>query len=95
MGPDETPYVVPKVTTGPAENIPTDSATLNGILTDLGAAETVEVYFKYGPAPGQYDFTSAPLTMTSPGSFNIEVVNLRDGSIFYYRAVVAGIYTLM
>ena len=45
------PTTPPSVTTDDASDIGTTSATLNGNLTSLGTAASVQVSFEWGPTP--------------------------------------------
>ncbi len=81
----------PSVTTNAATNMTTDTAFLNGNLTDLGTAATVNVSFQYGTtAGGPYPDSTPPQARTSTGTFNIGVNGLTPFTTYYFRAIADG-----
>jgi len=78
------------VTTIPAGNLNSTSATLNGALTALGANASVAVYFEWGETTGYGNTThdpAHPRTLTAPGSFSHTLGGLASGRTYHYRAV--------
>jgi hypothetical protein len=85
----------PEVTTEPATNITSSSATLNGNLTSLGNVSSVYVWFEYATddyydgSGGHYsDSTSHVLTSTL-GPFNTPVSGLSSNTIYHFIAWVS------
>jgi hypothetical protein len=76
------------VTTNAATNQAPHSATLNGTLTDIADAASVEVYFEYGIVTGVYTLESSHETLTTIGTFDIDVAYLNSSDTYYFRAVV-------
>jgi len=82
--------VAPSVATDAAINITHNSATLNGELSTLGTASSVDVSFELGTSPGSYTYETSPQTMTATGTFSITVSNLVSERTYYFRAKAAG-----
>jgi phosphodiesterase/alkaline phosphatase D-like protein len=83
--------VPPSVTTNNASNLTTNSATLNGTLTNLGTATTVNVSFQYGTQQGgPYPNSTPPQAMAAIGAFQANLTGLIPGSTYYYRAKADG-----
>ena len=76
------------VTTNAATNQAPHSATLNGTLTDIADAASVEVYFEYGLVTGVYTNESSHEVVTAIGAFDIVVLYLNSSDTYYFRAVV-------
>jgi phosphodiesterase/alkaline phosphatase D-like protein len=64
------------------------SATLNGNLTALGTATTVNVSFEWGTATGSYTNTTDNQTKTATGAFSADLSGLTAAKAYYYRAKV-------
>jgi len=79
----------PTVTTGTATSVTQTSATLNGNLTSLGTASSVQVYFEYGTSTS-YGNTTTPQSKTSTGSFSATITGLSCGTTYHFRAVASG-----
>ena len=77
------------VATGAATNITNQSATLNGSLTNMGAAYTVSVSFEYGLTPTTIIIPVAgvPSSLNVPNSFIANMTGLAASTTYYYRAV--------
>jgi len=69
-----------------ATDITTDAATLNGTLTDLGGAESVDVYFEYS-TDTSYGIKTAVQTITVAGAFTAGIADLEPDTPYHYRAV--------
>jgi hypothetical protein len=81
----------PSVTTGDAASITSNSAILNGELTTLGRAGTVDVSFQWGTARGgPYPNTTPPGAKTGPTSFWANLSGLSPGTAYYFRAKADG-----
>ena len=80
----------PSVPTNDANNITTNAARLNGSLTSLGSASTVNVSFEWGTSPGSYPNESTPQVMTTTGVFSFDLSTLTPGTTYYFRAKAIG-----
>jgi phosphodiesterase/alkaline phosphatase D-like protein len=86
-----TSAVPPTVATNDAGGVTANAATLNGSLTDLGTATTVNVSFQYGTtAGGPYPYTTTPQAMAAPGAFQTDITSLYADTTYYCRAVADG-----
>jgi len=80
------------VSTSAADSITTTSAVLSGSLTTLGNADSVSVYFQYGPhtsfsnTVSNYVSKTNPQRLTAAGAFSAEVTGLRPGTVYHFRA---------
>ncbi len=79
----------PIVATSAAASVGSTSATLNGYLTSLGTAASVQISFEWGQTTS-YANTTAPQTMTGLGAFSSVVDNLAPGTIYLFRAKATG-----
>jgi subtilisin len=77
------------VATDSATSVETETATLNGTLSDLGGAESVEVSFEWGEAGGSLPNETGTRTLSSSGSFSADVSGLSEGTDYEFRAVAA------
>jgi hypothetical protein len=83
------------VTTGGATSVTTTSATLNGTLTSLGAADNVTVSFIWGTtAGGPYPNVTDNQTLTNTGAFSADLSGLASGTAYYYKAKAVGADTV-
>ena len=80
----------PSVSTNAASNITTNSATLNGNLTNKGSATTVTVSFQYGTSSGNYPYETSSQPMSSTGTFAGYPGGLSAGTTYYYSAKAVG-----
>ena len=78
------------VTTNPATNISSITATLNGYLDDDGG-ETCDVSFEYG-ATDLYGNTTESQLKQKGESFNVNVVGLIPETTYHFRAVATNDY---
>ena len=83
------PLYPPTVTTNPAQNITSSTATLWGTLTDMGTASSAAVSFQWGLTTG-YGTETNTQTMTSPGSFSINLSGLSPDTTYHFMARAVG-----
>lgn len=77
-----------QVVSNDATNIQRDSATLNGEVTSLGGADSVEAYFRYweqGNEASTATLTAAS-TISAPGAFDIKVTGLAPDTSYFFTA---------
>ena len=70
----------------PPSHITQTTATLNGSLTDLGTSASVTVYFEYGTT-ANYGHTTSHQTLTSTGTFSVNLSFLKPNTTYHFRAV--------
>ncbi len=80
----------PSVTTSDATGIAATSATLNGSLTSLGTASSVDVSFQWGISPGVYTGETTSQTMNAAGAFSIQLSDLQPETTYYFTAKAVG-----
>ncbi|HDS59614.1 MAG TPA: PKD domain-containing protein [Thermoplasmatales archaeon] len=73
----------PEIETGDAR-AETTSASLNGTLSSLGAGSSCYVWFEYWTTHKQSTVVSL---INGTGHFQHNVTGLRDGTLYYYRAI--------
>lgn len=83
----------PAVTSGVATNVTTTGATLNGSLTGLGGAGSVNVKFEYGTTTS-YGTSTTAQAMTAAGNFTATLTGLTAGTTYHYRADATGSSTV-
>jgi len=83
------PLVPPAVTTEAATGRTRTAATLNGSLTDMGTASSVDVSFEWGTTTSYSNETSVQ-TMTSTGSFSAALSGLTASTTYHFRAKAVG-----
>ena len=78
------------VTTLPATNIGVSTATLNATITNT-VQRTIDVYFDYGTAPGQYTGKTPTVTYTGVNSITAQanLTGLIVCQNYYARAVIS------
>jgi hypothetical protein len=81
-----TSAVPPSVSTAGATGITTTSATLNGQVTDMGTASTINASFEWGTEPDNLKLGTALQTLTAPGGFNAGLSSLSPNTTYYFRA---------
>jgi len=84
-----TATTAPSVTTGDASSITTSSARLNGDLTSLGIASSVQTCFEWGPTTS-YGQKTTLQTMTGTGTFTASISGLTPETTYYLRAKAVG-----
>lgn len=86
-----TSKVPPAVTTNNASQITTSGAALNGTLTNLGTATTVNVSFQWGTTQGgPYPNSTTPQAMAATGAFQASLPGLSPHTMYYFRAIADG-----
>ena len=76
----------PQVSTNPASDIGTTSATLNGNLDSTGGLDCT-VWFKYGYAEDEPDgWETISTIMHSPGSYSVSLSGLDPDRVYWFRA---------
>jgi subtilisin len=79
------------VATDNASCLTTNSAALNGNLTSLGTATSVNVSFQYGTTQGgPYPNTTASQAQSATGAFQINASGLTSRTTYYFRAKADG-----
>jgi hypothetical protein len=85
----------PEVTTNGATGVTSDSATLNGNLTSLGNASSVNVWFEYATDAfymgngSTYSDSTTPQSMSTAGPFNSSASGLSGNTTYHFRAVAS------
>ncbi len=87
ISPEESP--TPAVTTDAATDVTTNSATINGTLTSLGTASSVQVSFEWGLTDA-YGSETTPQTLTATGPFTAPLDSLTPGTTYHFRAKAVG-----
>jgi phosphodiesterase/alkaline phosphatase D-like protein len=85
-----TSKIPPSVTTDNATNITASTASLNGMLSSLGTAPTVNVSFNWGTTPGVYTHFTTPQPMATQGTFHGDISGLSALTTYYYQAAANG-----
>ena len=81
----------PTVSTTAATSVTWNSAQLNGNLTYVGSAASVDVYFEWGTTSGgPYPNSTTAEEMSSTGTFDVTITSLSANADYYYRAVADG-----
>ena len=84
------PGVSPVVDTVDAEAVTASSARLNGNLSSLGEASSVELSFQWGTISGSYPAESVVITQSSTGAFFFDLTGLAPDTTYYFRTRAAG-----
>jgi hypothetical protein len=81
----------PTAITSAAMSITNNSVTLKGILSSLGTASAVNVFFEYGTTLN-YGFTTTfySLTAAGPGVFEASIGGLAPATLYHFRANADG-----
>ena len=79
----------PTVSTINASAITINSAILNGNLSSLGTATSVNVFFEYGATTSYGNSTSA-IAMTTTGLFSANLNGISPGVTYHFRAKADG-----
>jgi hypothetical protein len=81
----------PTVSTSAATDIDQSSATLNGNLTSLGSASSVDVSFEYGTTTS-YGTTTETIPMHGAVGFSTVITGLNPGTTYHFRAKAVSSY---
>ncbi len=81
--------IPPAVTTSAAGNITADSAILNGNLTAMGTATSVQVSFEWGNTTDYGNETPAQI-MTGTGAFSGNITGLSPNTTYHFRVRAVG-----
>ncbi len=79
----------PEVTTNPATNVTSGSATLNGNLTSLGNYSWAYVSFEWG-GNTSYGNATTPGNMSTTGPFSDSINGLSPNTTYHFRAKALG-----
>jgi len=79
----------PTVTSAAASEVGTSVANLNGNLTCLGTASSVQVSFQWGQTDA-YGETTSPQDMSGTAAFSSPLSGLTPGTTYHFRAKAAG-----
>ena len=79
----------PAVATNAASGVSDSAATLNGNLSSLGSAPTVNVSFEWGLTTA-YGYSTTPETKTSSGPFSSGISGLSPSTGYHFRAKAVG-----
>jgi hypothetical protein len=82
--------LLPGVTTNDATDKTSSSARLNGNLTSLGSATSVNVSFQWGTSPGSYTYETTPQAVSATGPFSADLFGLQPGRTYYFVAKAVG-----
>jgi hypothetical protein len=82
-------YVPPSVVTVDASHVGQTSAVLWGMLTRMGTALSVQVYFEWGETT-DYGFETTHQILGFPWIFSATIASLTPGTTYHYRAVAVG-----
>lgn len=83
------PAAAPAVATLSPSPVTRDTATLNGSLTSLGSAGSVNVSFLWGTTLATSNETSVA-ARNAAGNFSAEITGLTPGTAYYFKAKAAG-----
>jgi len=75
----------PTVSTNSATSITSSSATLNGILTNMGGVGSCNVWFQWGTSTN-YGSETTHTIKNATGVFSANITGLSPGTTYYFRA---------
>lgn len=81
------PQIGLSISTGPATDIGGSYATLTGELTDLGGADTADVYFEWGESGAGLSNTTTKQSISTTGSITADISGLKKNKEYAYRIV--------
>jgi hypothetical protein len=85
-----TPATPPAVTTDNASNVTFSSARLNGTLTSLGTATSVNVSFQWGTSPSNLTSETTAQTVSANVTFYSNLGSLSANTTYYFQAKAVG-----
>ncbi|MBN2240283.1 MAG: S8 family serine peptidase, partial [Dehalococcoidales bacterium] len=77
---------LPVVVTGDAEDITRNTATIYGLLNDLGDYDSASVFFQWGETSDSLDHTTDAQTKSTTGNYSAALTGLSRNTTYYYRA---------
>lgn len=80
----------PSIVTNDATGIRDNAGTLNGDLTSLGTASSVDVSFQWWTGSSSYLSETAVQALTSAGVFSFELTDLEPDTTYHFRAKAVG-----
>lgn len=86
-------YSPPTVATNSASNITSTGATLNGTLSGLGSASSVNVNFVLGTSTN-YGVMTAVQTLNATGAFSANITGLTPNTVYHFEANAGGLSTI-
>jgi hypothetical protein len=75
----------PTIATPSDSAVGTTSAQLNGEVTSMGGASSVQVSFQYGTVSGTWTNETAPQTLITATTFNSVITGLTPSTTYYFR----------
>jgi hypothetical protein len=87
------PSEPPGVYADNAANVASNSATLKGVLTNMGNNDSVQVSFEYGVSTAFGKATPAQI-LEDTGNFSASITGLQPNTTYYFRAKAAGSETV-
>jgi len=81
-----THIILPSVSTIDAENVTSNSATLRGVMEDMGGVNQCQIWFEYGETTS-YGHSTENFSIGSEGNFNVDISSLMPGTKYHFRAV--------
>ncbi len=75
----------PTLSTQNAASVTQNSAFLRGYLSDMGGANSCNVWFEYGLTTS-YGYSTSPISVSSTGYFNTQVTGLSKCTTYHFRA---------
>ena len=83
-----TEVISPTVATNAATAVDSSQATLQGDLTDLGGADSVDVHFRWGTDPNLETYsTTINQELTTTGTFSHTLSGLDPDTTYYFQAI--------
>ncbi len=81
-----TQVILPSIITLDASNITSNTAILKANLTDLGGANSCQVWFEYGETTS-YGYSTEIQNVSESGEISVEISGLTPGTTYHFRAV--------
>jgi hypothetical protein len=83
------PTTAPSASSLSATGVTSNAATVNGNLTSMGSASTVQVSFDWGTT-SSYGNDTPPLTATAIGAYSYSLTMLSPNTTYHFRAKAQG-----
>ena len=81
---------LPSIVTNDATGIADNVAILNGDLTNLGTAPSVDVSFQWWTTSSSYFSETTTQAITTPGALSFELTGLEPDTTYHFRAKAVG-----